>query len=138
MVQFNGRVSMSVTGGEFPGNRTLPAGQTWFAVPTHFQHKPDGTELRSHKLKRRYRQDLPVPNLRVSRECYNSSMAFVFSTACYLTELGDWYGLPIYGDREDDDGSNFSQYAVTKLDTHAQIDGRLFEWDRDIRFVGRK
>lgn len=138
MIEFNGRISMTVTGGEFPGTWTLPPGQSRFNVPSQFVYKPDGAELRSHKPERRYRRDLPGPDVHVRRECYDSSIAFHFSTGCYLTEPGDWYGLAIYGDSQADDGSNFSRYAVTEIDTDARIDGRLFEWDRGIRFVGRK
>lgn len=138
LVEFNGRVSMAVKGGQFPGSSTISPGETGLVVPPQFLRKPDGAELRSHKPERRYRRDLPGPDVQVRRECYDSSIAFFFSTGCYLTEPGEWYGLAIYGDGEADDGSNFSRYAVTDIDTDARIDGRLFEWDRAIRFVGRK
>ena len=138
LVEFNGSVSMAVKDGEFPGFSTISPGETGLVVPPQFLRKPHGAELRSHKPERRYRRDLPGPDVQVRRECYDSSIAFFFSTGCYLTEPGEWYGLAIYGDGEADDGSNFSRYAVTEIDTDARINGRLFEWDRVIRFVGRK
>lgn len=68
--------------------------------------------------------------------CYDESIAFHFATQCYIERRGPWRGYLSYSQSQDDTGDNISEYRILELDTHAQLDGRLFEWDRTITFSG--
>lgn len=94
----------------------------------------DGRSLREHaKGDPRRRKDDRVGKQRLARACFDNSFAFFFSTSCFLTEPGRWHGLLVSADSQDDAGGAYSEYGLVELDPTARIDGRLFEWDREIR-----
>lgn len=68
----------------------------------------------------------------VMRTCFDLSEAFIFSTECYYSGSGPWRGFLLAADSQDDAGGNYSEAGTVSFDPAARIDGRLFEWDREI------
>lgn len=64
--------------------------------------------------------------------CFDLSEAFILATACYYSGRGLWRGYRLSADAQDDAGGNYSEAGTVSFDPAARIDGRLFEWDREI------
>lgn len=68
----------------------------------------------------------------VMQTCFGLSQAFIFSTRCYYSGNGPWRGFLLAADSQDDAGGLYSETGTVKFVPAARIDGRLFEWDREI------
>lgn len=68
----------------------------------------------------------------VMRTCFGLSQYFFFSTRCYYSGNGPWRGFLLAADSQDDAGGLYSETGTASFDPAARIDGRLFEWDREI------
>lgn len=68
----------------------------------------------------------------VMQTCFDLSAAFIFSTECYYSGKGLWRGFLLRADAQDDAGGNYSEVGTVSFAPAARIDGRLFEWDREI------
>ncbi|MFN5271498.1 MAG: hypothetical protein ACK5XZ_12205 [Hyphomonadaceae bacterium] len=52
---------------------------------------------------------------------------------CYYSGEGKWHGLLLSAELQDDTGNNYSEIGTVDFDPNTMIDGRLFEWDREIQ-----
>jgi hypothetical protein len=66
--------------------------------------------------------------------CYDASAAFTFATHCFIERRGPWNGLETYAHFEDDTSVVLGHFELLELREIAQLDGRLFQWDRRIEF----
>lgn len=68
----------------------------------------------------------------VTRTCFDLSQFFFFATNCYYSGRGPWRGFLLSSDSQDDVGANYTELGTVRFVPRANIDGRLFEWDRRI------
>jgi hypothetical protein len=59
--------------------------------------------------------------------------AFAFVSRCYYSGGGRWHGLLLSAERADHGRDNYEEIGTLDFDPNAMIDGRLFEWDREIQ-----
>lgn len=131
---FNGRASFVAiaNGGEPVLSTEMLDDDTLYPMPTHFVviHARRLNERNRAEAKRRSEGRFNETRLR--QTCFDSSISFLFSNSCYLSETGRWRGLLTATHSEDDADGAYSEYRLVDLDPEARIDGRLFEWDRKI------
>ncbi len=65
--------------------------------------------------------------------CFGLSAAFAFVRKCYYSGGGSWHGLLLSAERADHGRDNYAESGTIDFDPDAMIDGRLFEWDREIQ-----
>jgi len=100
--------------------------------------KIDDAELRENQQSRLVRKS--PSRMKRSRDeatgvmqtCFDLSEAFIFWNACYYSGNGPWRGYLLAADSQDDAGGNYTETGTVKFVPAARIDGRLFEWDREI------
>lgn len=131
---FNGiaRFVAIANGGEPELSSVTIADDADYPIPARFVVIDDQDLKRPRAL---YSRQQPVDRFegtRLRRLCFDDSFAFLFSTSCYLVEPGRWHGLRISARGEADDGSNYQEYGLSDLNPSALIDGRLFEWGREV------
>ncbi|MCL9998863.1 MAG: hypothetical protein NBV68_05745 [Erythrobacter sp.] len=68
----------------------------------------------------------------VLQTCFELSEAFILWNECYYSGNGPWRGYLLAAGSQDDAGGNYSETGTVKFLPSARIDGRLFEWDREI------
>jgi hypothetical protein len=65
--------------------------------------------------------------------CFGLSAAFAFVSRCYYSGEGNWHGLLLSAERAEHGRDNYAESGTLDFDPNAMIDGRLFEWDREIQ-----
>lgn len=103
-----------------------------YPIPAHLVAIDRKVLQKGPKAANDRRTDDRLENTSFRRSCFDSSFAFFFSNSCVLDEAGPWRGLLISAFSEADDGSSYSEYRLLDLDPKALMDGRLFQWDRQI------
>ncbi|WP_162789544.1 hypothetical protein [Altererythrobacter sp. ZODW24] len=131
---FNGQVTFL----EFAGSsafdirsRTLNSDES-YPIPKRFVEidPSDYLETRKQYGKRGHKNTVTDKN--IPMHCFHTGITFHFSTNCYIRQRGPWRGLQTTSWSASDDGGNYSESGLVELNLDASIDGRLFEWDREL------
>ena len=132
-VLFNGQVTfVPISGEKYPGSRTEFPGDIGAPIPDRFVQIDPSEYVATLKHYRNRGERRKFKDTKISEHCFNTGIVFHFSGSCYVTLRGPWRGLQNSHWTESDDGSDYYQYGLLNLDLDVLVDGRLFEWDREI------
>lgn len=139
IVWFNGTVTFAESsgGGTARISTEKLAGNAYYPIPKRLI-KMDETGLREtetsplvRKEPKRKRVDRD-PVTGVERTCFGLSQFFFFHTECYFSGRSQWRGALLSAESQGHAGEGQSEMGAAQFKPAAIIDGRLFEWDREI------